>query len=1305
MLRILLSIFLLFSVFAHGQNEKQVSFRHLTVDDGLSQNSMVSVAQDTTGYLWFATQDGLNRYDGTQFVTFPKFFEDITRGTYSKLGKVYVTPSGRLFIITIEGKLEEFDADVNTFKSVPFSDTPSVFYEGPSGDVWIGTYGKGLYRASVNSSDTLQVLKNGDRIRDVYHITSHNDSLAIAASGGLFLMDPVTGNYESLSTNPAINFSSATSGDSGTLWAGTYGNGLWLWSRDVGLRQFTGFGGKVEISGNLNIQSILWTTKGELWLGTYGNGAYRVDFATETISNFVSDVYDPQSINYNDVLCLFEDHAGVVWLGTDGGGLNYYDENLSKFNQMTNAQVPLFAKVDVPRAITVDNKGRLWIGTSGKGLTQYSPDIGKFGMFTTSTPKDSPLPSDRVMSLLGRGDQMWVGFQDGGLAVIDQGVRIFDDSSNPKLPAQTVWCILKGENESAWLGTRSNGLIEFDLAKGVIRQFTTENSNIPSNNIRVITHGSENDIWIGSEDQGLSRFLPETGQFIPYSHHGFAGIKSLLYEAPILWIGTNGKGLYRLDTETEKWWSFTSEDGLPNDVIYGVLPDAAGNLWLSSNKGLTEFAWSDDGNPPLITNYDTGDGLQSMEFNTGASYKADDGTLYFGGLNGVNWFHPSQLSSNSIPPKTAITKLEVFSDEWPLVQNEIFKAKENTLSFTFAGLHFSQPRNNLYKYRLVNYEDEWSKPSTINYVHYPRLPHGDYIFEVASSNYEEVWDSSPASFSFSIRPPWYMSTLAYIGYILLLALTFYGVYSYLKWRWQMKMRLQMEYEESERLRQLDDLKSKLYTNISHEFRTPLTLISGPVQQLLESSYLNNKDQNSVKIIEGSSRRMLELVNQLLDLSKLETGTVELQIVHQDPRPKLLQLTENFGVMAREKEITIESQVKDIGTIWYDPDVVEKIASNLLSNAVKYAPENSTVHFQVFRKDENIILKTTNENSSLTEKQLEKLFVRFYQADKNSQGVGVGLALIKELTSLCNGSIQAIKEKPDTVSFIAQLPCGQEAYPPEFVTTVPAMTEVEQTETTSIFETEKDEIPHVLVVEDNKEIRNYITSLFDEGYVTTEAENGHTGIQKAIEAVPDLIISDIMMPEKDGIELCNTLKEDKRTSHIPIILLTAKSGEENELIGLKNKADDYITKPFNAKVLKQKAANMIETRRQLRERYGQNVYLKPRDIAITSVDEIFLEDVEAVLDDKLTDPDFTAQKFAQALHMSRMQLHRKLKALTDLSTTEFIRSQRLKSAENIMKGSGHTVNEVAYAVGFNTPSYFIKCFKEAYGVTPSEYMKQ
>jgi DNA-binding response OmpR family regulator len=523
----------------------------------------------------------------------------------------------------------------------------------------------------------------------------------------------------------------------------------------------------------------------------------------------------------------------------------------------------------------------------------------------------------------------------------------------------------------------------------------------------------------------------------------------------------------------------------------------------------------------------------------------------------------------------------------------------------------------------------------------------------------------------------------------------------LKWRWEIKAQLRLEHEEMERLKKLDDFKTKLYTNISHEFRTPLTLISGPIENQLSKPKISKEDKKELSLVKQNADRLLSLVEQMLDLSMIDSGQRKLAIKQGNLSILFKQLISAFQYKAAEKEITISSNIQDLKNVWFDKDIIEKVVSNLLLNAIKYAPKESTIVFEANKQEEVLVLSVINNSDHVGKKDLSKLFQRFYQDNKLSDGVGVGLALVRELVTLSKGTIIANNIDDDKIQFTVSLPINKAVFEDEVLVTDEEIKTAgdESEQATYVSNNEK---PLLLIVEDDTDIRAFIISILKMEYQIIEAENGEIGIEKALKEIPDLIISDIMMPEVDGIQLCNTLKTNELTSHIPIILLTAKVGEENEIEGIKTGADVYVTKPFNSEKLKIRVEKLIENRRQLQKHFSKTLSINP-EISITSAESEFLKRLQTVLDEHITDPEFTSDRFGKLMLMSRTQLHRKLKAITAMSASEFIRSQRLKLAIRLMQESDASISEIAYQVGFNTPSYFSKCFKEVYNCTPNEYL--
>ncbi|MEM5564277.1 two-component regulator propeller domain-containing protein [Psychroserpens sp. AS72] len=1288
--RIVSACLVLISLSCFAQDSKQISFRELAVAQGLSQNSVVSIAQDSIGYMWFATQDGLNKYDGINFTFYNKQFEDVTRPTYSKLGKIYVDQLGVLWIISNSGILEKFDNKTETFKHIQTIENASVVFQNKKKDYYIGTYGNGLYKIDRSTKDTLRVFDNAFKNLNTYDFLEVNNTQYVATSTHVFRIDD-----KEISTvqieNDDTNFSTLTISKDNTVWLGSFGNGLYYKSKNS--NAFKKFN-HLQLPSALNIQDILVDNNDNLWIATYGDGLYILDHTKTKVSHYTENKNNPYALQYNDVLSLYQDYTGTVWLGTDGAGLSYYDEHLTKFNVITNDQTPKDIPVDVVRAIAYDDSKMMWFGTSGKGLTKIHIDKGIYKSYTT---ENSKIASNRIMSLLSDNGNLWIGHQGKGLQILDSKGNF---ETIEALKNETIWKIYKYTPNQFWLCTRDSGIMLYDKNKGIINQYTVDNSGLTSNNIRTIERGNFNEIWIGSEVNGLFLldFQSQTIKPIPKIPNK---IKSLYFNDNILYVGTNGNGLKSYNTLSKHIKTYTNESGLSNNVIYAILPDEKGNLWLSSNKGISRFN-PNDKFKKFIENYTENSGLQSFEFNTGSYYKAIDGTLFFGGLEGVNWFLPSELTINEVVPKTVISKFEIFNEKEPMIPEATFRHNQNTITFTFASLHYSEPSKNLYRYKLVNHDANWSVPNYSNVAHYTNLPPNEYTFLVTSSNYEGVWNKTPATYTFEISKPWFKSGVAYAIYSILFWLALFAIYKYFRFKWKLETQLRLEHAEAERLKQIDEFKTKLYTNISHEFRTPLTLISGPIDHQLSRDTLKPEDRKELNLVKQNANRLLNLVNQMLDLSLIDSGQLRLLVEEGNLNVLLKQIVAAFQYKANDKHIHINSKIENLTNVWYDVDIIEKITTNLLSNAIKYAPEHTEIIIDANALDHSLVLSIINVNTSISKQDFEKLFQRFYQNNEASDGVGVGLALVKELVNLSKGSITANTVDKDKVQFTVTLPINKNAFnASEIKTETKYQPPIEDL---SNLTTNNTDHPLLLIVEDEKDIRAFVSSIFKDKYQIIEAENGQTGIDLALQYIPDIIISDVMMPVKTGIDLCNTLKYNELTSHIPIILLTAKVGENNEIEGLKTGADAYITKPFNSEKLLLRVRKLIENRQQLQKHFSKDFSINP-ELSITSTEADFLKRLKQVLDHKITDSNFTSEAFAEAMHMSRTQLHRKLKAIVGKSATEFIRSQRLKLAIDLLKKSDATISEIAYQIGFNTPSYFIKCFKEAYNCTPTDYISK
>jgi len=1297
--------------FLSVQSQKQVSFRQLSVKDGLSQNSAISIAQDSTGFLWIATQDGLNKYDGRNFEKHKQYFKDITNPTYSKLGKVYVDSNDELWIIPISQIPHKLNKSTNNFEPLDEIEDASTIFEDQQKNLWFGSYSTGLYKLSFDTKKIEHIL-GPDKVNAINAITQdRSGNLWLSCAKYVINIDPLEPEnifyyYPDGNENSISNYSFILFDHENNQWIGTFGEGVWYKEHmDVHYKRPDIFIEDVENSLNtIYVITMLLDTKNQLWIGTYGDGLFKIDIAQSQLNQYLPEKHNPKAIQYKDILSIYEDYTGTIWFGTDGAGINYYDPLLEKFNSIINFQTPENINIDVVRSITLDAQNNVWIGTSGKGLSRFSPKKNEWHTYQTDNKKG--LRSNRIMSLLSDNDgDLWIGTQEGGLHIMDINENIIEYPSLKSLENVTVWAILNDTDEDKWVGTRESGLFKVNKEKGIIKRFDKDNTGngLPSNNIRTIAHEAGQFLWVGTQDDGICKIDLKTNKIKRYIHepgneNSLASnqIKSLFYDNKgILWIGTNGSGLCALDIVNDLFYNYTVKEGLANDVVYAILPDEQNNLWLSSNRGITKFYVPQNLDlRPEIVNYTNYDGL-ATEFNTGAYFKASNGNLYFGGLEGYYWFNPSDIEISNVLPKTVITRFEIFNTPKPLIPNLKLNYKQNTIAFSFASLQFSLPVKNQFQFKLDGHDADWIHSGIENSARYTNLPPGNYTFKVKSSNYDGVWNNKEDSYSFFINKPWYLTYIAIIMYVILLFSTIYLIFKYFKWKWNMNMQLKFEREETNRFKDLNDFKTKLYSNISHEFRTPLTLIKGPIKKQLENN-LEPGLKKDLLLVDKNTKRLLDLVNQMMELNKLDTKSLKLNPEKVDLGGFIQSLLEPFEYLAKNHNLVFSHSVGPMPLSLVDTDIMEKIVGNLVGNAIKYTRSMGHIDFNAAIKDSNkLVICITNDIDKIIEEDTNKLFERFFQASHTNEGTGIGLSLVKELVEHLQGSANAsYSNDGKKISFKIEIPVH--------LINDDEINEVEVTpidEPATIPKKSNQDLPLILLVEDNIPLLNFMVSLLEDKYKVITSKDGEAGIKMALDKIPDLIITDLMMPKKNGIALCNQLKIDEKTSHIPIIMLTGKTDLENEIAGLQSGAEEYVTKPFNPKTFQIRIDNILTTRNKLREHYNKENVFKPKDIAFTSTDEKFLIKVEGILNTHLQDSNFSAEKFSNLLGMSRMQLHRKLIALTGQSTTAFIRLERLKQAQKLLQKSGITVAEVAYTTGFNTPSYFIKCYKNTFGKTP------
>ena len=878
---------------------------------------------------------------------------------------------------------------------------------------------------------------------------------------------------------------------------------------------------------------------------------------------------------------------------------------------------------------------------------------------------------------------------------------------------RSVMALARDSSGIFWMGTWNHGVGRFDPATFPDIDFQWFDKAIPGgireNRIEALLVDHLNRLWIGTMGGGLSMLEADRTTYVHYQNDESEPTSigsDLIYalhqsDDSTIWVGTHSDGLNKLDLTTRTFTAFTTEEGLPNNVIYGILPDEDGYLWLSTNLGLARF----DPVTESFKNFDVRDGLQDNEFNRHAAYRGPDGVLYFGGINGLTYFDPKLIQQNQYKPPLAFSKLLVNQKELQIRDDLRLKHNENLLEFEFVALNFQQPQKNQYRYRLTGVDRAWIESGTRNAVVYSHLSPGHYTFEVQGSNNDNIWNERSLRLPFRILPPWWLSWWAFVLYAILI----FGIlYTY--YRFQLNKKLAQS--EAERLKELDQLKSRLYTNITHEFRTPLSIILGVAGQVKKE--IQAKVMPQIEMIERNGQQLLRLVNQLLDLSKLESGNFELHYQQSDIINFLKYLTESFHSLAEQKAIQLHFlSEEDRLVVDFDQERLQQVFYNLLSNALKFTPEGGHIYFQVSQLEEAILeIKVRDTGIGIPADQLSKIFDRFYQMDdsntRKADGSGIGLALVKELLQKMDGSI-TVKSKPERgTEFILKLPIRRKASRSEQVqreSAIPSPVQTWENPAPSKVGRAID-YPTVLVIEDNADVRQYVQNCLAALYQVEMAYDGAEGIQKAQKIIPDLIICDVMMPIKDGFEVCRTLKQDRRTSHIPTVMLTAKADLQSRLQGLTHGADIYLAKPFQEEELLLHLRNLLLHRERLQRYYlffsgltgSQCVTEDLQDKAETD----FVEKVKSVIVAHLADNTFTVSKLSREMTLSDSQLHRKLKALTGYSAGKMIRMIRLNNAKNLLRNQSTTIAAIAYESGFNDPDYLSKVFKREFGMTPTEY---
>lgn len=1276
----------------HSQDSQKMSFSR--IESGLFNEWISSITQDSLGFIWVGTQDGLHRYDGYKFEVIRNSPEELQSPAANWIRDIAIDSNEDYWLSTYGGGLSKFSAKDMTFMNF-------------EADSLRPSQGKQAYKVALVSENlVLSISDEGFHIYDIH--TNNSTSLGM---GGLFSCMTKTENE------------------------------LWLSDRHK-LFEYS-----IE---NQNVEH----------LKSFDSDIHLLQNIPQ-IGTLVGLEDRLMLYNKENLICEIDLDEPIIYYTSNGAGEHYLASytNLYKFNtslfQLAIVPIDLGTQNQVVESIFLDRQSTLWIGTN-KGLfkekkysSSFLPEsiefqarsilkhneslyLGGFsGLFRINEGKITSVIKDKSIQSIRTVNDTILASTYG-----PEVIRIWKDQPLDTLflPANSdtnegVFGITTDRSGRLWMGTKE-GLYVYSRKKQDFKIIPLDTA-INASKIQIVNiHLDKKDrLWVFTAGEGiyminnLSNSLVKNIPSQLVNYRNIEGDDNSLTSNIILtmeedhqgqlWFGTD-IGVVKYVDETDNFHRLQYQGKLFDKKIMMVVKDNDQNLWLSTiNDGIYVFNEIEE----TIRHFTVDDGLISNAFLYGSGYfDKNNKTMFLGtdaGVQQIDLSKPFNKENNTFP---IITNFQVNnitgntpfkSLQIPYFKEITLEAAQNDFSVSFSGMDFIAPGKTGFSYTLDN--DLW-KVTDLQTAYFTNVPYGKHTLKVKLLYDGIPNDKNISSLDIYIAPPWYLSQIAKAFYILLFLTSLWGIYQYQKWQWEMRFNLKLKEDEAESLKKLNDFKSTLYTDIAHEFRTPLTLIAGPIEDKLRAGNVSEQDLSNFSLVQRNTNRLTSLVDQLLELAGLENGKVNLKVAKGDLGLFLNILAKSFDYQAQLKCIKYTVDIEPIGDVWYDEDVIEKIVSNLLSNAFKYTREEGKCSIVAKKEDDIIKISVKNTAENAASLQLEKLFTRFYQNDSYSEGMGVGLALVKELTSYYGGSINVSLEEEEIVHFSIRLPYHQSDFKSEDV--LQESTSLNDKKILSPLEEkafvkdckENKDLPILLIVEDQPEIRAFVKHALQKQYNVLEAKNGKEGITLALERIPDIILSDIRMPFASGIDLCNTLKADERTSHIPVILLTGGAREANELKGLESGADDFITKPFKLRILEKRIANLITQRKLLRNKYSKEFILKPKEIAITPADETFLNKIQQILDENLFDSGFNATVFSAKANMSRMQLHRKLMVYTGLSTSAFIRSERLKQAIHLLETSDLTINELAYTTGFNTPSYFMTSFKEAFKKTPSEYLK-
>ena len=1336
---------------AFGQTEvEKLVFRNLDESLGLSNSNILSMIRDADGMMWYGTAYGLYRYDGTQTKIFLNT-KDSTSISHNNILRIFVGPEDKLWVKNVNGifdiynpENEHFSRGVTVYNSTYHlaSDSVGMLIKDRQNRFWFTHPTKGISIFNEETGKTVYVQKSQEKgslsSNQIAAISEAPDGIIwiVHSSGIIDLMDP-----NRLIVTKTLRL---PKGEIPTL--ATYelmidsDGDAWIYDpdRDLGVFIVDGFTHSIETNkedkgtyllNNNMVKTIVEAKRGQIWLGTDHGGINIIDKNTKTVRFLTGENAQDNSMPHNVIYSLYKDNEDIIWVGTHKKGVAYYHQGLLRFSHVRKnfADRNSLPFNDV-NAFAEDSLGNIYIGTNGGGLIYYNRKTNTYNQYKHNPSVSNSLTGDVIVDLMiDHKGILWIGSYLNGLGSFD-GKEFKNYHYLPEdvsgIPGPSIWKLFEDSKGRIWIGTLRAGISMLDEDRKVFHNYPAGSPPFFTNNQYITGFAEDKDgnIWV-SGGSGLNMLNYETGANAFYSDTDENGlidsnITDLFVDSEgVIWI-TTMSGLYYFNKPDNSFVHFGEEEGLPTAYLVDLLEDDHSNLWISSQMGLSYAEINRNVNPFSITfqNFDQKDGLQAALFNKNSALKTSKNEFIFGGPNGYNIFKSENFAFEQNNPAVVFTDFQLFNEEVKVgeeLSNRILLPKsldkmdqlvlrhdENIFSIGFSALNFLYPEKNKYRYKLLGFNDDWIYLNDdLAKVTFTNLDPGNYTLVVQPGTVLDGWSQNDYKLDIKILAPFWKTPIAYFLYLMAFVAIIFYFRNQLLTRQREKFDKEQAIREAKRVQDLDRLKTKFFTNLSHEFRTPLSLILTPTEHLISETE-NTGLLSQYKIIQRNARRLLKLINQLLDVKNVEKGGLTFHPSEGDIVQFIKDCVADFHELSENKHINLNFETNTHGQqAIFDPDKLEKVLFNLLSNAFKFTEEDGaiTVTLELQQESEEkgiLILAVSDTGVGISVEDQHKIFERFYTTEGHkqqlNQGSGIGLSLVQDFARTMKGEI-TVESEPNMGSV--------------FTLTIPIALIIpdnwyEEDEKEALDSGHVKEV--ILITEDHVEFRNYLKDCLSDTYQVITAANGVQGWDLAQQHIPDLIISDLMMPQMDGKEFCQKVKGDIKTSHIPVILLTAKKSEETMVQSLDSGCNLYLTKPFNLEILQLSIKNLLRERNVIQEQNRNKIQINASEVKVTSLDDQLIQKAVSLVEKHMEDPDFSVEFLSKELGMSRVHLYKKLQSITGKSPIEFIRLIRLKRACQLLAKSQLNISEIAYMVGYNNAKYFAKHFKAEFNILPSEY---